>query len=341
MKYTRLGQAGVHVSQLCLGTMIYGQQVEEKASIKIIHRALDLGINFIDTADIYVMGQSETIVGKAIEGTRDNIVLATKVYNQMGPTPTDKGLSRKHILHAIDASLSRLRTDYIDLYQVHRFDPETPLLETISTMTDLIHEGKIHYYGSSNFTAWQIEKALRISESNGLMPLTSSQPRYNILDRDVERELLPVCREEGIGVIPYSPLAGGFLTGKYQIDQPTPKGSRGQLRPEWVQQYQSELNYRILQELTAISGETGLKMSQLSLAWLLANPAITAPIIGASRIEQLEENIEVVDHPPSNKIIERINDVSKPEWLQQHEVNEARRQAFATQRKQYWQEHPR
>jgi aryl-alcohol dehydrogenase-like predicted oxidoreductase len=338
MKYTRLGQAGVQVSQLCLGTMIYGRQVDEKESIKIIRRAIDLGINFIDTADIYVMGRSETIVGKAIEGMRNNIVLATKVYNQMGPTPNDRGLSRKHILHAITASLSRLQTDYIDLYQVHRFDNETPLTETLAAMTDLVHDGKIHYFGSSNFTAWQIEKALRISDSNGFVSIRSSQPRYNILDRDVERALLPVCREEGIGVIPYSPLAGGFLTGKYQMDKPIPEGTRGALRPDWMRSYQTELNYRILKELKTLNTETGLKMSQLSLAWLLANPDITAPIIGASRIEQLEENVEIVDHPPSTTILERISDVSKPEWLQQNEARDARRQAFSAQRMQYWQD---
>jgi aryl-alcohol dehydrogenase-like predicted oxidoreductase len=341
MKYTRLGQAGVQVSQLCLGTMIYGQQVEEKESIKIIHRAIDLGINFIDTADIYVMGRSETIVGKAITDRREDIVLATKVYNQMGPTPNDQGLSRKHILYAIRASLRRLETDYIDLYQVHRFDYETPLKETLTTMTDLIQDGRIHYFGSSNFTAWQIEKALRVSDTCGLTSIQSSQPRYNILDRDAERELLPMCCEEGIGVIPYSPLAGGFLTGKYQIDKPIPEGTRGALRPDWMQQYQTELNFRILQEMKILSAETDLKLSQLSLAWCLANPVITAPIIGASRIEQLEENVEVVEHPPSPKIVKRISDVSKPDWLQQKEVDEARRQAFSKQRAQYWQEHAR
>jgi aryl-alcohol dehydrogenase-like predicted oxidoreductase len=224
---------------------------------------------------------------------------------------------------------------------VHRFDSETPLKETLTTMTDLVHDGRIHYFGSSNFAAWQIEKALRVSDKYGLVPIQSSQPRYNILDRDVERELLPVCREEGVGVIPYSPLAGGFLTGKYQIDKPIPEGTRGALRPSWIQQHQTELNYRILQEMNTISSETGLKMSQLSLAWCLANPVITAPIIGASRIEQLEENVEVVEHPPSSKILQRISDVSKPEWLQQKESREARRQAFSKQRAHYWKSHTR
>lgn len=324
MKYKRLGRAGVKVSELCLGTMIYGRQVEEDASIKIIRRAVDLGINFIDTADAYVAGRSETIVGKAIKGMRDDIVLATKVYNRMGSGPNDMGLSRKHIFKAVEDSLNRLGMDYIDLYQVHRFDSTTPLRETLSALTDLVHQGKIHYLGCSNFAAWQIEKALRISDLHKLEAFTCSQPRYNLLDRAVERELLPLCLEEGIGVIPYSPLAGGFLTGKYQPDAPLPEGSRGQLRPDWMKQYQTDRNLRIIRALRSVSEETGLKMSQISLAWQLANPAITAPIIGASRIEQLEENIEVVDQPLPDHALQRINDVSKPEWLLQQEARRAR-----------------
>jgi aryl-alcohol dehydrogenase-like predicted oxidoreductase len=239
MKYKRLGRAGVKVSELCLGTMIYGRQVEEDASINIIRRAVDLGINFLDTADAYGGGRSETIVGKAIKGMRDDIVLATKVYNRMGSGPNDMGLSRKHIFKAVEDSLNRLGTDYIDLYQVHRFDSTTPLRETLSALTDLVHQGKVHYLGCSNFAAWQIEKALRLSDLYQFEAFSSSQPRYNLLDRAVERELLPLCLEEGIGVIPYSPLAGGFLTGKYQPDAPLPEGSRGQLRPDWMKRYPS------------------------------------------------------------------------------------------------------
>lgn len=324
MKYKRLGRAGVKVSELCLGTMIYGRQVEEKASIKIIRRAVDLGINFLDTANAYGGGRSETIVGKAVEGMRDDIVLATKVYNRMGSGPNDMGLSRKHIFKAVEDSLTRLGTDYIDLYQVHRFDSTTPLRETLSALTDLVHQGKVHYLGCSNFAAWQIEKALRLSDLYQFEAFSSSQPRYNLLDRAVERELLPLCLEEGIGVIPYSPLAGGFLTGKYQSDAPLPEGSRGQLRPDWMKRYQTDRNLRTLRELRSVSEETGLKMSQLSLAWMLSNPAVTAPIIGASRIEQLEENVEVVDHTLEDHALQQINDVSKPEWLLQQEARRAR-----------------
>ena len=336
MKYKSLGKSGVKVSELCLGTMIYGRQVDEAASIKIIKRAVELGINFIDTANVYVEGRSEEIVGKAIKGMRDEIVLATKLRHRMGPGPNDEGLSRKHIMKSVEDSLKRLSTDYIDLYQLHRPDPATPLKETLFALDDLVSDGRVHYIGSSNFSAWQIEKALRISEVYGLECFVSSQPRYNIIDRDVERELLPLCQEEGIGVIPYSPLAGGFLTGKYQPDKSMPEGTRGQLRPEWMKQYFTERNQAILQELKSLSTETGLKMSQLSLAWLLANPAITAPINGASKLEQLEENIEVVDNPPPTQALERISEVSKPDWLRQQETREAQSRAFQTQRINYW-----
>jgi aryl-alcohol dehydrogenase-like predicted oxidoreductase len=299
--------------------MIYGEQVDAKSSIHIIKRAIDLGINFIDTANVYVQGRSETIVGQAIQGMRDDVVLATKVRHRIGSRPNDEGLSRKHLMKSIEDSLNRLGTKYIDLYQLHRPDAATPLQETLLALDDLVRGGRVHYIGSSNFPAWQIEKALRISEVHGLSRFVSSQPRYNILDRAVERELLPLCLEEGIGVIPYSPLAGGFLTGKYQIDQSMPEGTRGQLRPEVMKLSFTQRNYAILRELRLLSEETGLKMSQLSLAWLLANPAITAPIIGASKLEQLEENVEVVDHPPSAEALERINEVSKPEWRRQQE----------------------
>lgn len=339
MQYKRLGKAGVKVSELCLGTMIYGQQVEATASIKIMRRAIDLGINFLDTADTYVNGRSEEIVGEAIAGQRDDIVLATKVYNRMGPGPNDEGLSRKHILHAVDASLRRLKTTYIDVYQVHRFDATTPLQETLSALSDLVHQGKVHYLGCSNFAAWQLVEALRLSERYDLVPFRCSQPRYNLLDREIERDHLPICLAEGIGVIPYSPLAGGFLTGKYRPDAPMPEGSRGQLRPEWMEQYHTPQNHRVLQELQALSGETGLTLSQLSLAWMLTNPAVTAPIIGASRLPQLEENVAVVDHTLSAAAVDRLNEVSKPEWRRQEEADHARMQRFQQERIQYWRSH--
>lgn len=324
MKYKNLGRTGVKVSELCLGTMIFGQQVEEETAVKIVRRAIEGGINFIDTADVYVNGRSEEIVGKAIEGMRDQIVLATKVRSRTGTGPNDEGLSRKHIMHNFEASLKRLGTDYIDLYQLHRPDASTPLNETLTTLNDLVRDGKVRYIGCSNFHSWQLEKALRISEVNRLESFVTVQPRYNVMDRDIEQELLPLCADEGIGVIPYSPLAGGFLTGKYRAGEPAPAGSRGQLRPETVTRYLNARSQRILEELGKISEETKMTMSQISLAWLMANPVVTSPIVGASRLEQLEENLGVLDHTLSAEALKRISEASKPDWLREEEEQAAR-----------------
>ncbi|MGD0318600.1 MAG: aldo/keto reductase [Nitrososphaerales archaeon] len=323
MRYKNLGKTGTKVSELCLGTMIFGQQVDETTAVKIINRAVDLGINFIDTADVYAKGRSEEIVGNAIRGMRDDIVLATKVRGRTGPDPNGEGLSRKHIMRNLETSLKRLGTDYIDLYQVHRVDPATPLKETMATLSDLVRSGKVRYIGCSNFPAWQLEKALRISEVQGVEAFATVQPRYNVVDRDIERELLPLCVEEGIGVIPYSPLAGGILTGKYHLGKPAPEGSRGQLRPVMVSRYLNPRNQAILQVLEEVSSETGMSLSQISLAWLMANPAITSPIVGASKLEQLEENIGVLDHSLPVETLTRISEASKPDWLRDQEEFEA------------------
>lgn len=313
--------------------MIFGRQVDEDTSIRVIKRAVEKGVNFIDTANVYAEGRSEEILGKAIDGMRDDIVVATKVRHRMGPGPNDEGLSRKHVIRSVDASLRRLKTDYIDLYQVHRVDPTTTLKETLTALSDLVRSGKVHYIGCSNFPAWQLEKALWISDVNDLERFETAQPRYNLVDREIERELLPVCIEESIGVIPYSPLAGGFLTGKYQPDKPPPEGTRGQLRPDWISRSFTERNSSLLAELQRLSQETGMTMSQLSLAWLLANPAVTSPIIGASKLEQLEENIVVADQPTlGHEVLDRINEFSKPDWLREQEEQEGRRRTMQEQR---------
>ena len=323
MLYKNLGKTGAKVSELCLGTMVFGQQVDETTAVKIIGRAVDLGVNFIDTADVYAEGRSEEIVGKAIKGMRDNIVLATKVRGRTGPDPNGEGLSRKHIMRNLETSLRRLGTDYVDLYQVHRADPTTPLKETLAALTDLVRSGKVRYIGCSNFPAWQLEKALRVSEVEGLEAFATVQPRYNIIDRDIERELLPLCVEEGIGVVPYSPLAGGVLTGKYHPDRPAPEGSRGQLRPAMVGRYLNPRNLAILKELEDIGSETKTSLSQIGLAWLMANPAVTSPIIGATKVEQLEENMGVLGRSLQAETLARISEVSKPDWLREQEELEA------------------
>ncbi|MGP8125769.1 MAG: aldo/keto reductase [Nitrososphaerales archaeon] len=324
MMYKNLGKTGTKVSELCLGTMIFGQQVDETTAIKIINRAVDLGINFIDTADVYAEGRSEEIVGKAIRGRRDDVVLATKVRGRTGQDPNGEGLSRKHIMRNLETSLKRLGTDYIDLYQVHRTDLTTPLKETMAALSDLVRSGKVRYIGCSNFPAWQLEKALRISEVNGLEAFATVQPRYNIVDRDVERELLPLCAEEGIGVIPYSPLAGGYLTGKYRPDKPAPEGSRYQLRPAMVGRYLNPRNQAILQVLDEIGSQTGMSLGQIGLAWLMANPTVTSPITGASKLEQLEENMGVLGRSLPAEALRRIGEASKPDWLREQEELEAR-----------------
>jgi aryl-alcohol dehydrogenase-like predicted oxidoreductase len=323
MKYKQVGTTGLKASELCLGTMIFGGQVDAAASIQIIQRALDLGVNFLDTANNYGDGRSEAIVGKALKGVREEVVVATKVEAVTGPGPNDYGLSRKNILRAVEASLTRLDTTYIDLYQVHHPDPSTPLTETLTALDDLVRMGKVRYIGCSNFPAWYLEKALRVSEVHDLAAFTTVQPRYNLLDRGIERELLPLCLDEGIGVLPYSPLAGGFLTGKYQPGQPAPAGSRGAGRPAWVDRRFTPRNHAVLTELARISGETGLPLSQLSLAWLLENPVVTAPIVGASSLAQLEVNVDVVNHPVPGEALQRISEVSKPDWLRDQEEEDA------------------
>jgi len=325
VKFKNLGKTGLRVSELCLGTMIFGGKVDEATSLRIIDRAIEVGINFIDTANNYERGRSEEIVGKAIQGIRDDLIVATKVESVTGPGPNEYGLSRKNIIHAVESSLKRLGTDYVDLYQVHHMDPMTPLKETLTTLNDLVRSGKVRYIGCSNYAAWYLEKALGIGEAEGLEAFVTVQPRYNIVDREAEYELLPLCAEEGIGVIPYSPLAGGLLTGKYQRGKNPPPGSRGGESPEWMDRRLTQRNQAILQELEMISAETGFPINQVSLGWLMANPLVTAPIIGASSPEQLESNVEVVNHIVPQEALRRIEKVSKPNWLSERDEQEAQR----------------
>ena len=295
MEYRSLGRTGLKVSELCLGTMTFGGQADEDASVRIIQRALDAGVNFIDTADIYPMGgtmetagRTEEIVGKALRGRRDQVVLATKVRGATGPGPNDQGLSRRHIMQAVEASLRRLGTDYIDLYQPHWPDVETPLEETLRALDDLVRQGKVRYIGCSNFEAWRLCKGLWISDKLGLARFESLQPRYNLLDRRVEREHLPLCLEEGVGVIPYSPLGGGLLTGKYRAGEAPPAGTRGAMYPRFGRML-TEGNLRAVQAADDLARARGVTVAQFALGWLLSQPGVTAPIIGVTREEQLDE----------------------------------------------------
>ncbi len=298
MDYKKLGRTGLKVSPLCMGTMQFGWSVNESDTHKILSATLDAGINFIDTADVYSKwvvgnpgGVSEIFIGNWMKQNkipRDQIVLATKVRGEMGKGPNDQGLSRVHIVNAVEASLRRLQTDYIDLYQSHWTDDDTPVEETLRAFDDLLKQGKVRYAGASNYAAWELMQALWTSDKNNLVRYDSIQPHYNLLHRDeFERELRAVCASYGIAVIPYSPLAGGFLTGKYRKNAPLPESKRAEGRKREM----TDKNFALIDEMEVIALRHEATISQIALAWMLADPIITSPIIGATSIDQLEENL--------------------------------------------------
>jgi aryl-alcohol dehydrogenase-like predicted oxidoreductase len=291
-----LGRTGIRVSELCLGCMTFGREADEATSKQMVDRFVDAGGNFVDTADVYTQGVSEEITGRAIKAKRDQIVLATKVRFPMGDGPNDVGASRRHIRLGVEASLRRLGTDWIDLYQIHCFDGRTPFEETISTLDDLVHEGKVLYVGASNYTAWQLMKAIGIAELRGWTPFSTLQPEYSLITRDIERELLPLCRNEGLAVLPWSPLGGGILTGKYQKDAPLPEGTRGG-EAEMPIAFTYKLDDRawnIVDAVQKVAGETGKSAAQVALNWVVNRPGITSPIIGARNVKQLDDNLGAV-----------------------------------------------
>lgn len=303
MDYRRLGRTGLKVSTICLGTMQFGWTADEKTSFAVLSRAMELGCNFLDTADVYTRwvkgnrgGESEVIVGKWMASgalVRDQVVLATKVRGRMGPGPNDEGLSRVHIIHAVEQSLKRLQTDYIDLYQVHSPDDETPLDETLEALHSLVASGKVRYVGCSNFPAWLLAKSLWISDVRGLNRFDSLQPHYSYVHRaEFERELQPLCLDQGVGVIPYSPLATGFLTGKYRRGDDLPDSARAR---RVRQRYMNERGFAALDKLEEVGTEHNATIAQTAIAWVLANPAVSAAIIGANSIDQLEETMKGAD----------------------------------------------
>jgi 1-deoxyxylulose-5-phosphate synthase len=295
MRYKRLGRTGLKVSEICLGTMTFGSQADEQASRAIVRRALDAGVNFFDTANVYNAGVSEEFTGRALKDVRRDIVLATKVHGKMGPGPNDQGQSRKHIMDAIEQSLRRLGTDYIDLYQVHRFDPTTPLEETLRALDDLVHSGKVRYLGASNYAAWQLCTALWTSDKFGLARYDCLQPRYNLISRAIDQEVLPLCQAQGVGVIVYNPLAGGMLTGKHRRQAPPAAGTRFDINPMYHNRYWQERVFDAVDRFRDIAAGTGHSMAQVALAWSLTNPVVTSAILGASRVEQLDETLPAVD----------------------------------------------
>jgi aryl-alcohol dehydrogenase-like predicted oxidoreductase len=305
MQYRNLGDTGLKVSEICLGTMQFGWTADEKTSFEVMTAAYEAGINFLDTADIYSSwvegnpgGVSETIIGRWLKSgvaKRDQIVIATKVRGRMGEGPNDEGLSRRHIFTAAQASLRRLNTDYIDLYQVHWPDESTPIDETLSALDDLVRRGVVRYIGGSNFPAWRLMQSLWTSDKYGLHRFSSLQPHYNILHReDYEREIEDVCQTYGLGVLPYSPLAGGFLTGKYRRDKAPTPGTRGASSERLKKYMSTERSWETLNVLKRLGAEKGKTISQMALGWLLSRPSVTSPIIGPRTVEQLEDNLGAV-----------------------------------------------
>jgi len=314
MHHVAFGRTGLQVSRLCLGTMTFGLQCDEALSHSILDAAAAGGIDFIDTADVYPLGggpptagRTEEIVGRWLKGRRDGFILATKCVGQTGPKPWDGGMSRKHILDAVEASLRRLGTDYIDLYQLHRYDARTPLDEALEALDTVVRQGKARYAGVSNWPAHKIARALGRSEVRNLIRITSVQPRYNLLFRAFERDLLAMCAEEGLAVIPYNPLAGGLLTGKHDRRNTPPEGTRfglGNAGPRYQERYWHDQQFATVESLRVVAAEAGISMATLSVAWVLSNPAITAPIVGASRPEQLADSLAAAEKgalPPDLK----------------------------------------
>src|SRR5215203_4200084 len=314
MEYSRLGVTGLMASALCLGRMPFRRDATQEDSKVLAGRLLEAGGNCLGTADVYSKGVSEEITGRAIKGIRDDVVLATKVFFPMGEGPNDVGLSRKHIMQGCEDSLRRLGTDYIDLYQVHCWDAATPLEETLSALTDLVRNGKVRYIGASNFTGWQLMRSLQISEKYGFEQFVCLQPQYSLVERNIEREILPICLEEGLGVIPWSPLGGGFLSGKYRHDEEPPEGSRISEAVESMEEYwyrrATERNWASLDVVGRISDEIGKSYAQISLNWLLRQDGVTAPIIGARTLEQLEDNIGASGWELTSEQVEELSEAS-------------------------------
>lgn len=310
MNYVRLGRSGLKVSPVCIGTNMYGAgYVDDDRAVSVIDAAFDAGINFIDTADAYNAGHSEVVVGKAVSSHRHDFVVATKGFIATGPGPNDIGLSRKHLMDAVEASLSRLGTDYIDLYQVHYFDPDTPLEETLKTLDDLVRQGKLRYIGCSNFAAWQLMRALWVSDRDGFERFESVQPEYNLGKRDIEGELFDACSNQDVGIIPYQIFMGGVLTGRYSPESPPPSDSHMASRhaQRAKDTYWNDRTFKMVETLKTTAAELEISVPQLLIAWTLSKPQITSVIVGASRPEQAQSNAEAVAIELPEEITARLD----------------------------------
>jgi len=319
MEYVNLGSSGLKVSRLCLGTMTYGTSkwrdwvLDEDQSRPFIERALELGITFFDTADMYSAGVSEEVVGRALKdfARREEVVLATKVFAKMGQDPNSGGLSRKHIMDAIDASLRRLETDYVDLYQIHRYDPQTPIAETLEALSDVVRAGKARYIGASSMHAWQFCQALYIAERGGWSRFVSMQNHYNLIYREEEREMMPLCRAEGIAVIPWSPMARGFLAGNRhrQGGGDTTRAKGDEMARDM---YYRDADFGIADRVVELAGRRGVAPAQIALAWMLGKSAVTAPIIGASKMAHLEQAVGALEVALEGEEIAALEELYEP-----------------------------
>ena len=312
MEYRQLGNSGVSVSTIGLGTNRFGSDAVPQAQVnEIIAAALDAGINFIDTADMYTNGESERTLGETLKGRWDQVVLATKVFFPTGEGPNDKGASRYHIMNAVEASLSRLQSDHIDLYYIHRWDESTPIQETLRALDDLIRQGKVRYLGASNFASWQLARANLLADIKGWNRFVALQSHYHLLERGVETEVLPFCAADGVGFVPYFPLAGGFLTGKYRRGQSAPSGSRGE-SSQYVQDYMTDKNFTVIEKLEQWAAERGRVLYELAEAWLLAQSAVCSVISGATKVEHVISNARAADWVLS---AEELSEIENLTWF--------------------------
>ncbi|MEK4849311.1 aldo/keto reductase [Paenibacillus sp. FSL H7-0756] len=309
MRYNRLGNSGLQVSALGLGTNSFGKRADQETSVRILHTAMGQGINFIDTANIYAGSESERIIGLALEGRRHNAVLATKAGLPKHEGPGGSGSSRHHLMQELEGSLRRLKTDYVDLYQIHTFDPYTPLEETLRTLDDLISAGKVRYIGASNYAAWELMKALGISEARSWAKYISIQCSYSLADRTPEAELLPLCLDQGLGIIPYFPLAGGILTGKYAGSGKAPAGSRAETDPNF-RRFLTPERISLGEQVQAIAEGLGTSPAALSLSWLMNRPAVSTVIVGATTVEQVQHNLQSLSASPDAEVLEQLDQAS-------------------------------
>ena len=323
MQYRNIGRTGLKVSEICLGTMTFGHGTDKEEASRIVDLSIEAGVNFFDTANGYSNGQSETILGEIVKGRRNDLILATKVFNPMGGGPNDSGMSRVHIMHALEASLKRLQTDYIDIYYIHHVDTQTPLEEMLRAFDDLVRQGKVRYIACSNYEAWRMMEAIWISDSKNLARFECYQPQYSLVVRDIEEEIIPVCQLKGVGVVVWSPLAGGFLTGKYKPGQDKVAGSRSEEGWAYPARYFAPNADEILTTLLDVAEEVGRTPAQVATRWVLEQPAITSAIIGARTLAQADDNLRASGWQLPAELLQRLNTVSAlpPRYPRSMEAN--------------------